>query len=71
MIRMDKEYVTRAAKHKVRLLCVDRPSAFSVVGMLNAQIMVWTLDGDSPFKTSRDLDLVEDSEPVIPLFYER
>jgi len=64
MISMDKKYKTRDGQ-EVRLLCVDAPGGFPVVGLLGETVSTWCADG-SFFLSEKpeNLDLIETPETI-------
>lgn len=55
MISMDKKYCTQNGK-SIRLLCVDAPGVYPIVGICEEVLMRWTIDG----KYWHDKDSVDD-----------
>ena len=45
MISMNKQYQTRDGR-KIRLLCVDGPGTYSVVGADDTEVYIWTEYGE-------------------------
>ena len=64
MISMDKKYKTRAGQ-EVRLLCVDGPGEYPVVGIVGNWLATWTSEGTRYINSSNVYDLVEVNEPKI------
>ena len=59
---MDKRYKTRDGD-TVRILCIDKPGKYSVVGLIDEDINSWTIGGDYyEDKAFSNNDLVEVSE---------
>jgi len=64
MISMDKKYTTRDGRG-VRLLCVDVPGEFPVVGIVRGDIFRWnTCGGFAASGISHDFDLIEAPETI-------
>lgn len=65
MISMDKKYRTRDGRD-VRLLCVDGPEEWPVVGIVEGSLESWKSDGSfSLFGMKTNSDLIEYHEPDI------
>lgn len=63
-ISMDKKYRTRDG-HDVRLLCVDGPGTFPVVGIADGCLETWDVDGSYNGNDLCVWDLIEYHEPDI------
>lgn len=64
-ISMDKKYRTRDGRD-VRLLCVDGPDLWPVVGMVNGTLIQWSnVGGYCGTGDSHHTDLIEYHEPEI------
>lgn len=64
MIDMDKKYRTRDGRD-VRLLCVDGPGTFPVVGITDGCLETWDVDGSYNGNDLCVWDLIECHEPDI------
>lgn len=59
MISMDKKYTTKDGR-PVRLLCVDGPGEFPVIGLLESLVRVWKENGFYSYCNSESsFDLIE------------
>lgn len=56
-IDINKKYKTKAGSD-VRILCVDRPGAYPIVGLVGTQVRAWSVDGRSASNFA-DRDLAE------------
>ena len=67
MIELDGKYVLRGSRQPVRLLCIDRPHRYPVIGLVGHQIMAWGKDGASAHDMAK-LDLVSPDLPKLQAY---